>query len=272
MTEAEEAGIISERSDPAVQRIIDVARSSKPRPRTVMIEDAEPLLTAIAADVRIVELYASASLGFPPELKQIGQERGIPMRLIEATVLNEIFKGDRKARVFGIARVPRPCSLHDAMNGPGDVVILDGVRVAGNIGAIVRTCTALGASALLLADSELTSIADRRLIRASRAHVFSLPVVLSDREQLSAALREAGLPVLVFDSGGDLSVHEIGGIRERCALVFGSEKRGPSDEITALAKARGARVSIPMRPAAESLNVSVAVGIGLTGRSARNQG
>ncbi|MGI5507469.1 TrmH family RNA methyltransferase [Lentzea sp. CA-135723] len=49
------------------------------------------------------------------------------------------------------------------------------MKIVGNIGAIVRTSLALGASGIILVDSDITSIADRRLQRASRGYVFSFP-------------------------------------------------------------------------------------------------
>lgn len=265
-----ELHVITERSDPAVQRIIDVSKGLSPRPRTMIIEDVDPLLVALGAGVSVIEVYALDSVALSKELLSVCRKIGVPIRLVNASVLNQIFKGDRKAKVFGVARVPTPMQLTDIDALPHDIVVLDGVRISGNIGAIVRTCRALGASAVVLVDSNLTSIADRRLIRSSRAYVFSLPVILARREELLVTLRSSDRPVLLFDSTGETSVHELGRIRARATLVFGSEKRGSSEDLSALARTHGRRVVIPMDPHAESLNVSVSVGIGLSSRSQRN--
>lgn len=262
-----ELDTVADRSDPAVQRIVDVAKSSRPHPRTVLIEDVEPIAQAIEAGVEFVEVYALDSVGLPEDLLAACHAHDVPARLMDASVLNQIFKGDRKARVFGIARVPRPRRLQDTDGLTGDIVVLDGVKIVGNIGAIVRTCLALGASSLVLLDSDLTSIADRRLIRASRGYVFSLPVVLASHDQLAAHLRHSGTTLVSFDAGGDTSLRGMGELDGRVALTFGSEKRGPSDDLSRLADHV---VSIPMNPRAESLNVSVSVGVGLSARSAHN--
>lgn len=265
-----ERDVITSRSDPAVQRIIDVSKSSRPHPRTVLIEDVEPIASAIEAGVEFVEVYALDTVGLPDDLVRACRDRDVPVRLMDAGVLNQIFKGDRKAKVFAIARVPKPVRLRDVEDRAGDMVVLDGVKIVGNMGAIVRTCLALGASALVLVDSDLTSIADRRLIRASRGYCFTLPVVLASRGELVAHLRSSGMSVLAFDSGGDASIHDIGAIERRSALVFGSEKRGPSDVLHDVAREHGRVVSIPMNPRAESLNVSVSVGVGLSARTPHN--
>lgn len=262
-----ELDTITNASDPAVQRIIDVTRHSRSNIKTTLIEDTEPLMECIRAGVQFLEVYGSSGTPFSPELLQLCRERDIPVRLMDAGIVNQLFKAERKAKTFGIARVPRPVALGDLVQRGGDVVVLDGVKIVGNIGAIVRTSLALGAAGIVLVDSDLTSIADRRLLRASRGYVFSLPIVLADRAEAVGFLRENGIPLMVLDADGDLGVKDLGDKAERLALVFGSEKGGPSGVFK---EASASSVSIPMISSTESLNVSVSVGIALHERAARN--
>ncbi|MCK1820862.1 NshR family nosiheptide/thiostrepton resistance 23S rRNA methyltransferase [Streptomyces sp. XM83C] len=263
-----ELDTITNASDPAVQRIIDVTKHSRASVKTTLIEDTEPLMECIRAGVQFIEVYGSSSTGVDPELLDLCRQREIPVRLIDVSIVNQIFKAERKAKTFGIARVPRPARLADIAARGGDVVVLDGVKIVGNIGAIVRTSLALGAAGIVLVDSDLTTIADRRLLRASRGYVFSLPVVLADREEAVSFLRDDDIALMVLDADGDLGVKDLGDRPEdRLALVFGSEKGGPSGLFR---KAAAATVSIPMLSSTESLNVSVSVGITLHERAARN--
>ncbi|MDT8910026.1 NshR/TsnR family 23S rRNA methyltransferase [Amycolatopsis sp. PS_44_ISF1] len=264
MTELE---IITEKSDPAVQRILDVTKPSRSSIKTTLIEDAEPLLQGLGAGLGFIEVYGSEGTPVPAELLAACAERGVPVRLMDSTVVNHLFKGERKPKIFGIARVPRPAGFEDVKQRTGDVVVLDGVKIVGNIGAIVRTSFALGAAGLVLVDSDLGSIADRRLIRASRGYVFSLPIVLATREEAIAHLRDSELPLIVFDADGELTVDELGHREDRLALLFGSEKTGTSDGFRGIP---ATSVSIPMISSAESLNVSVSAGIALHERSRRN--
>lgn len=254
-------------SDPAVQRIVDVTKHSRANIKTTLIEDVEPLAHSIRAGVEFVEVYGSDSTSIPAELLELCREREIPTRLIDTSVVNQIFKGERKARTFGIARVPRAARFGDIARRGGDVVVLDGVKIVGNIGAIVRTSIALGAAGIVLVDSDLTSIADRRLLRASRGYVFSLPIVLAARADAVAFARDSEMPLVVLDSHGEETVRDLGARHDRMALVFGSEKGGPSSLFRDVATASA---SIPMVSTTESLNVSVAVGIALHERTARN--
>lgn len=261
--------VITSRADPAVQRIVDVAKPSRSTVRTALIEDVEPLVQSLRAGLDFVEVYAIDSAPVPPLLVETCAERGVTLRLIEAALVNQIFKGEKRAKTFGIARVPAPVSL-DALDGlAADVVLLDGVKIVGNIGAIVRTSIALGASGIVAVDSDLSTIADRRLVRASRGYVFALPVVLAPRDRALEWVRASGIRLAVLDSAGDVMLDDLRDTDERLALVFGSEKRGSTD-FAGLPAGAVSTVRIAMSDAAESLNVSVSAGIALYARARRN--
>jgi TrmH family RNA methyltransferase len=259
--------VITERSDPAVQRIIDVTKPSRSVVRTVLIEDPEPLLQSIRAGVELIEVYGLETVPLPGDLLAACEQRRIPVRLLSPAIANQVFKTEKKPKAFGIARVPRPCGFADLAGRKGDLILLDGVKIVGNIGAIVRTSFALGASGIVLVDSDLAGIADRRLIRASRGYVFSLPIVLASRDEALRHFQDIGMRLMAFEADGDLTVGDLGAIDERLVLMFGSEKTGASGEFSDLSPGS---VSIPMNPEAESLNVSVSAGIALHARAHRN--
>ncbi|GGO30729.1 23S rRNA methyltransferase [Microbispora rosea subsp. aerata] len=232
--------------------------------RTALIEDTEPLMECIRAGLDFIEVYGIESTPMPAELLTACQRRDIPVRLIETSIVNALFKTDKRPKTFGIARVPRPWRFKDLAGTTGDLVVLDGVKIVGNIGAIVRTSYALGVAGMVLVDSDLVSIADRRLIRASRGYVFSLPIILASRAEATDYFRDSGIRVMAFDADGDLDVGEICDVEERLALLFGSEKFGTSSDFEGIS---ASTVSIPINTAAESLNVSVSVGIALHRRA-----
>ncbi|VEG28822.1 TrmH family RNA methyltransferase [Actinomyces howellii] len=253
---------ITQRSDPAIQRIADI---SKPRfkPGSVMfLEDELPVAEAIRAGVRLVEVYADAS-HVPEDLVRLCASYGVPFRLIASPLMASVFKSGRRPEVVAVASTPPPAHLEDIDLGSGDVVVLDGVRIVGNIGAIVRSAFALGAAGVVLCDSQLDTVMDRRLVRASRGYVFSLPVVLAEADEvLRWARGRCRLVGLAAD--GRTTVGQVGRLDEPLGLVFGSELRGMSPGVGA---AVDLTATIPMVEGAESLNVSVAAGIALFARS-----
>jgi tRNA G18 (ribose-2'-O)-methylase SpoU len=259
--------VITARSDPAVQRIVDVTKHSRSVVRTALIEDAEPLVQCIHAGLEFIEVYGIDTSPVPAELLAACRQRNIPVRVMGSSIVNELFRTDKRPKTFGIARVPRPSRFADLTRTMSDVIVLDGVKIVGNIGAIVRTSVALGAGGIVLVDSDLVTVADRRLVRASRGYVFALPIVLASRPEAVSYFRDSGIRLMTFDVDGDLTVRDLHDVNERLALVFGSEKTGTSSDIERVA---AGSVSIPIDPVAESLNVSVCAGIALYERAYRN--
>ena len=181
--------LISERSDPAIQRIVDISKPQFKPGAVMFLEDEIPIREAIFGGVKIMEVYANEA-HVPAALAELCAERKIPFRTITSSLVSQIFKAGRRPDVMAVAHTPRRYQLDEIDLRNGDVVVLDGVRIVGNIGAIVRSAFALGASGVVLCGSELESVMDRRLVRASRGYVFSLPVVLATESELISWARQ----------------------------------------------------------------------------------
>ena len=249
--------LISERSDPAIQRIVDISKPQFKPGAVMFLEDEIPIREAIFGGVKIMEVYANEA-HVPAALAELCAERKIPFRTITSSLVSQIFKAGRRPDVMAVAHTPRRYQLDEIDLRNGDVVVLDGVRIVGNIGAIVRSAFALGASGVVLCGSELESVMDRRLVRASRGYVFSLPVVLATESELISWARQHRCRLIGLAANGQGRIDELMGRDEPLGLVFGSELYGLSPEME---HAINLTASIPMMPGAESLNVSVAAGI-----------
>ncbi|GGF53876.1 23S rRNA (guanosine(2251)-2'-O)-methyltransferase RlmB [Marmoricola endophyticus] len=261
-----DADVLTDLSDPAVQRIADIVKKSRANVRTAIVEDPEPLLEALSAGVEFLEVYADASREVPADLAAACATREVTVRRVDLGVLNKVFKSEKRPRQFGLIRAPRAVGLAEVGGVTGDLVILDGVKIVGNIGAIIRTAYALGAGAVVLVDSDLTSVVDRRLVRASRGFVFSLPVVLASREEVRRQVESDAWSLVDVDMGGTLGTDDLRGLPRRLGLVLGAEKSGVGESLHDLCEGT---VGIPINPAADSLNVSVAAGIVLHARYSR---
>lgn len=246
--------------DPVARRLADVLRSRSEKPKVFVLDDLENIEQAISCGIELDSLYVTESVVARrlPTLAGVGPDA--PLHVLEDAVAQTIFGEQKSARVFALARAPRPAKLHDLTGTTGDVVVLDGVRIAGNIGAIARTACALGAAGMVLVDSGLQTVLDRRLIRASRGLVLAMPVVLTSRAECADFIRREGLTAVSLSAEAAEPLSAIRDAPDRLALILGSERGGVSPELHTLT-ARG--YAIPMTPNVESLNVSVAAGIAL---------
>jgi TrmH family RNA methyltransferase len=151
-----------------------------------------------------------------------------------------------------IAVLPLPEARLAPRSGP--LLVLDGVRDPGNLGAILRSAEASDAGPVFIAPGA-TDPWSPKALRAGMGAQFRLPLRSAGWTELDAAL--TGHAVLVADAAGDVDYDQVDWTSSS-ALVIGGEAAGPGPE----AAARGwRRVRIPMAGGAESLNAAVAASI-----------
>jgi len=155
--------------------------------------------------------------------------------------------------------------------GPRLLAVLVDVSDPGNAGTVIRTSDAVGADAVVLAGDSVDPY-NPKCVRASAGSLFHLPVVRSDTGAAASDLRAAGVRTLAttLDADADdldsVDVQRL--LAGPVAWLFGNEAHGLPDSVAAMADAR---VRIPIRGAAESLNLAAAAAICLyaTSRSQR---
>lgn len=127
-----------------------------------------------------------------------------------------------------------------------------------NVGACFRNAAALGADAILLDDASCDPLY-RKSIRVSSGAALSLPFAQSgDGPSIVSALTAADFECWALTPSGDDPLHTLEP-PPRLAIVLGAE--GPGLPHTLMDRCR--RVSIPMAPGVDSLNVATAGAIAL---------
>ena len=159
--------------------------------------------------------------------------------------------------IAGLLSLPKS-SLAPAQsiaNLDGDVVILDRIQDAGNVGAILRTAAAAGFTQII-ALSGCAHLWSNKVLRAGMGahHLLDLHEGWTNQQVLSAVT--APLMAATADAEQDL-FNLKQELLKPVAWVMGSEGQGVSEDL--LAQAKG--VSIPIDPRVESLNVSTAAAI-----------
>ena len=132
-----------------------------------------------------------------------------------------------------------------------------------NLGAMVRISDVFGVDAVL-AGPDCPDPLSRRVLRVSMGTVLRLPVCrVANFEESLCALRDQ-LNVDLVATVTNPAAEKLGQFRraDRIVLLFGNESSGLSrDWVDRCNK----QLTIPMRPEAESLNISVAAGVILFG-------
>ncbi|HEV7899581.1 MAG TPA: RNA methyltransferase [Planosporangium sp.] len=152
------------------------------------------------------------------------------------------------------------------------VVVFDRPTTPGNIGTLIRSADAFGASGVIITGHAADPY-DPKAVRASTGSLFAVPVVraASHREVVDwvTSLRERQLPVEIVgtDESGDIDVadHDLAGPK---LVLIGNETHGLS---SAWRQACDQMVRIPISGAASSLNAATAATVVLY-EAARQRG
>ena len=159
--------------------------------------------------------------------------------------------------IAGLLDLPKTCLVPSQSIGTlaGDVVILDRIQDAGNVGSILRTAAASGFTQVI-ALSGCAHLWSTKVLRAGMgAHrLLDLYEGWSNQQVLSAVT--APLLAATGDAEQDLfALKKV--LLHPIAWALGSEGQGVSEDLMAQAKG----VSIPIDPRVESLNVSTAAAV-----------
>jgi TrmH family RNA methyltransferase len=132
---------------------------------------------------------------------------------------------------------------------------LDAIRDPGNLGTIIRTVDASGASGVVLIGQACDPYAPD-CVRATMGSIFAVPVIKMCEESFLAAISNWPGEIVATQMKGGEDYRRV--YRGPVMLLMGSEARGLAPE---LAGAAGITVRIPMSSAADSLNVAIATAI-----------
>jgi tRNA G18 (ribose-2'-O)-methylase SpoU len=160
--------------------------------------------------------------------------------------------GKDDAELVAVAALP-PDDLARITPG-GPVVVFDRPSDPGNIGTVVRSADAFGASGVIVT-GHAADVYDPKAVRASTGSLFAVPVVrVSAPAEVITWARAANLRIVGTDEDGtlDISAYDL---RGPALVVIGNETRGMS--ATWLA-ACDEVLRIPIGGAASSLNAASA--------------
>jgi TrmH family RNA methyltransferase len=214
----------------------EALRSAVPLDAVAVSDAASPAATAAARDAAA----AGARVVQVPEIVMAAMS---PVR--------------EPSGIVAIARY-RAFSLEECLEHPPQLVlVLVGIQDAGNVGAMIRSAEASGATAVICTVGTADPFGWKAL-RGGMGSTFRLPVCARQPlEAVLAALREKRVDLLAAVPRAGTLLPE-SDLKGPVALLLGAEGAGLPP---AAAAAADIHVTIPMRKPVESLNVAVAAAI-----------
>jgi TrmH family RNA methyltransferase len=136
------------------------------------------------------------------------------------------------------------------------IVVLAELQDPGNLGTIVRSAEAFGASGVLILPGTVSAW-NPKAVRASAGSVFRLPVLAAGAVDAFRHLREAGVNILATTVRAARPA-DLVDLTEPVALIIGNEGSGVPSELAANTHET---ITIPCPGPVESLNAAVAASV-----------
>ncbi len=251
---------MSGRSEPVLRRIRALRRDRDllEREHVVVAEGVHLVGEALRTGIPIEAVVVSPRLGVVPGGAELA--RALRVAGIEpVTADDEAVRAAQDARspqpVVAIARLPsrRLDEVVPGLCGVPLVVVADGVQDPGNLGSLLRSADAAGATGFV-ATGASARLRHPRTVRATMGSIFRLPWAAASPEPVLALLARLGIPTVGADPRRGIS-HDAFDWTRPVALVLGGEGAGLDRAWT---QALASRVRIAMRGEVESLSVPAA--------------
>ena len=174
-------------------------------------------------------------------------------------VFQKLSYRDRPDGLIAVA-FQNPLSLQDlkkilssTKNKEPFLVVAESIEKPGNLGTILRSADGSGVDALILSD-ERTDLYNPNVVRASVGTLFTLPVIKATSRETMEFLKREKIQITATSPDSQKIYTEVD-LKKSLAIIVGSEQLGLSDQWL---EAADVTVKIPMRGAADSLNVASA--------------
>jgi TrmH family RNA methyltransferase len=229
-----------------------------------LVEGIRPVGEAVEAGAPVESLF------YAPELLTSAYAQGLINQLIAQEIpcyptSPEVFatlaEKENPQGLLAMVRM-RPASLEGLTPGnfPWGVALVT-PQDPGNIGAILRTVDAVGASGLLLLEGGADPY-HPQAVRASMGALFWHPVVQASFAEFTAWAKRGGYAVIGTSAHAEKDYREAASTPPPLILLLGSEQKGLSAEQMAICTEV---VRIPMKGRVTSLNLAAAAAVMMYG-------
>ena len=191
------------------------------------------------------------------ELIETAYSRGAKLYLVSEEVYTKLTYEKASQGIFATACKKQIQTFSEESDFSQGYIVLESVRDPSNVGAILRSCAALGSRNILLTD-DCADIYSYKTLRAAMGAVFKANIVITAdiKESIKILLRHGRVYAAALTENAASIADTDFEISD--SIIIGNEGHGVSGNV--LENCRNT-VIIPMQCGSESLNASVAAAI-----------
>lgn len=250
---------VSSLTNPLVKSLRGLSQKKNRDAEGLFLGEGLKLVTdALAADWPVQTLVYAREVGEQAQVKRAAEQCvAAGGRLLEVTtpVLAKITRRDNPQMVVGAFR-QKLGALSPDIRGQTVWIALEEVRDPGNLGTIMRTADAVGASGVILIGATCDPWS-AEAVRATMGSLFHVPLLRVTKEAFLTWVREVAAPLIGTHLSGAVDYRSLT-YAEPSILLMGNEQAGLSKE---LAQQCDHLVKIPQIGQADSLNLAIATGV-----------
>ncbi len=259
------------RTHPVIRRVRALRRDARRREEegVFLAEGIHLAQEALRAGAGVELALVSSLLDRVPEGREIrlGLEKGdIPIEETSESLLDSLQDARSPQPILLVVRRIFRDPVLEGRPGVPLIVVAHGVQDPGNLGSILRTAHAAGATGFI-ATGDGADLYHPRAVRATMGSIFRLPAWTADPGRVLDALRERGIARVAADAATGVA-YDRRDFRAPTALFLGREGSGLPREL--VERLDGA-VRIPLHPGVDSLSVGAAAAV-LLFEAARQRG
>ena len=224
-----------------------------------VVVGVHPVLEALRSGRGIDRVLVARGAGGSrlQEIIDLCRAQAIPLRFEQRPSLDRVAGGTTHQGVVALGAEHRHASLEDVAGTATMLVVLDGVEDPHNLGAIIRTAHAAGASAVVIPERRAAGLTEA-VSKAAAGALEHLPVArVGNLNRALETLKERGFWIYGLDEQGDKTYDRVDYVSP-AAIVLGGEGKGLHQHVK---EHCDQLVRIPTAGRISSLNVSVAAGI-----------
>jgi len=238
----------------ALRRDLDLLE----REQAVVAEGVHLVAEALRAGIPLDAVVASPRLPAVPggaDLARALADRGVEPLVADDEAVRSVQDARSPQPVVAIARLAaRPLDgTVPGRSGVPLVVIADGVQDPGNLGSLLRSADAAGATGFV-ATGASAHLRHPRTVRATMGSIFRIPAATAESGEVRSLLARLGIPAVGADPRRGVP-HDATDWSGPVALVIGGEGAGLD---RAWEEGLAVRVRIEMHVGVESLSVPAA--------------
>lgn len=179
------------------------------------------------------------------------EKLNIKLVIMAKVLLNEICDTENPQGIIAVVEFK-----NSVLNLGNMIILVDKVQDPGNMGTIIRTAHAVGASSIIITKGTV-DIYNDKVLRSSMGSIFYIPVIEDYNLDLIKDLKSKEYKLLVSSLQGENNFFEEN-LKGKVIIAVGNEGNGVSDEVYEISDIK---VKIPMPGNSESLNVAIATSV-----------